>query len=102
MEFCREAKWRDGSVVVSLAEKKNFDCIFWKDGCSVYEVRPVQCETYPFWRWIIADENTWRAEMHECPGIGGDKIWSKEKVMEEMHRHASNRPILWAEAQEKN
>lgn len=93
--FCRKATWRDGSSVVSLLEKENFDCIFWDGGCTVYEVRPVQCVTYPFWKWVIDDESTWRSEKQECPGIDEGKLWSKEEILEQMHRHFFNRPLKW-------
>lgn len=95
--FCRKAVWRDGTSVVSLIEKENFDCVFWQDGkgCSVYEARPVQCKTYPFWKRVIADKNAWKVESMECPGIGSGKLWSKDEVLDQMQRHALNHPVLW-------
>jgi len=54
----------------SLIEKPNADCIFMeKGGCSIYEVRPTQCRTYPFWHEVMAGEEAWRKESTECPGI---------------------------------
>ncbi len=53
-------------------------CIFWDEegkGCSVYELRPKQCRTYPFWKEILASEDAWRKEADACGGIepGGDR-----------------------------
>src|SRR5690242_4772461 len=35
----------------SLREKANGDCIFYDKsvGCTIYEARPGQCRTWPFW-----------------------------------------------------
>ncbi|MEM7582698.1 MAG: YkgJ family cysteine cluster protein [Acidobacteriota bacterium] len=58
----------------SLRERSNYDCIFYREGtgCSVYEARPGQCRTYPFWPRIMATETTWQIEAEHCPGIGYD------------------------------
>jgi Fe-S-cluster containining protein len=45
------------------------DCIFFDrkiNGCGVYEARPTQCRTFPFWDYF----KTHRDELkRECPGI---------------------------------
>ena len=63
----RKGRWRG----VTLLEKENYDCIFWENGsgCTVYEDRPRQCRTYPFWRRVLASPQTWRDESEECPGM---------------------------------
>jgi Fe-S-cluster containining protein len=54
----------------SLIEKRNHDCIFLEGGaCSIYEVRPTQCRTYPFWPEPLKSPESWQAEARECPGI---------------------------------
>lgn len=37
--------------------------------CRIYNVRPAQCRTYPFWP-ELADPKIWRAESKRCEGIG--------------------------------
>jgi uncharacterized protein len=38
--------------------------------CTVYEARPVQCRTFPFWGDMI-DERGWTHEAHTlCEGVG--------------------------------
>jgi Fe-S-cluster containining protein len=46
-KYCR---WVDqgGDPILSLVEKSNFDCIFWDQGCTIYQARPDQCRSYPF------------------------------------------------------
>jgi Fe-S-cluster containining protein len=57
-----------GEERLSLKEKSNYDCIFWKEGCTVYEDRPLQCKTYPFWLSMLDSEETWNSM--SCPGMG--------------------------------
>lgn len=59
---------------VSLVERVNDDCIFYREGtgCLVYEARPVQCRTYPFWGKILRGPRTWSEEAKKCPGIHED------------------------------
>ncbi len=53
-----------------LVEKKNHDCIFLKDNkCSIYQVRPKQCRTYPWWKENLNSEESWRLASKECEGI---------------------------------
>jgi len=43
--------------------------------CSIYEVRPRQCQTYPYWSEIFYSEQAWHDEAKRCEGIGcGDVI----------------------------
>ena len=56
----------------SIKEKKNGDsheCIFYdatKNGCTIYDARPLQCKTFPFWDYY----KTRIGELKlECPGI---------------------------------
>lgn len=49
----------------------NYGCIFLKEGkyCGVYEARPKQCRTYPFWLMNIASMQHWLEEAERCEGI---------------------------------
>jgi Fe-S-cluster containining protein len=57
---------------VSLRERANYDCVFFdtERGCTVYEDRPRQCRTYPFWESILHSRETWSEEAEYCEGIG--------------------------------
>ena len=37
--------------------------------CSVYKVRPLQCQTYPFWPEILRSKRAWNQEASRCEGI---------------------------------
>jgi Fe-S-cluster containining protein len=80
--YCRWMLWPDGkggSVerlslrerTVGMGPERSEDCVFWRDGCTVYEARPLQCRTYPFWSELLASEEVWRKTGESCPGIGG-------------------------------
>jgi Fe-S-cluster containining protein len=62
---------RVGIQSVSLIEKANRDCVF-QDAvdrtCTVYEQRPTQCRTYPFWPEFATSVEGWREVMRDCPG----------------------------------
>ena len=55
---------------LSLTEKANFDCSLWQDGaCTVYESRPLQCRSFPFWDANLASPDAWSEAAASCPGI---------------------------------
>ena len=41
-KYCRWANYYHGTTVLALQEQKNYDCILWENGCSLYEHRPSQ------------------------------------------------------------
>lgn len=59
----------------SIKEKPYDDgvaCVFFDEilkNCSIYEARPRQCRTFPFWRYFITNAGELVAE---CPGIKFD------------------------------
>jgi Fe-S-cluster containining protein len=67
---------------LALVEKPNWDCVFWEEarGCTVYDARPAQCRTYPFWPEVVRSRASWRAEKARCPGIaqGGRRYLPEE------------------------
>ena len=93
--FCRCIVLDDGSKLLSLRENSKFECIFWKEnaGCSVYPLRPVQCRTYPFWSNVLKDEENWNKEKERCPGINEGELFTKEKILEDLHFYESRNII---------
>ena len=50
-------------------------CVFLTaDGCSIHEVKPTQCRTYPFWPSLIQSREMWKEEGKFCPGIGKGEL----------------------------
>ncbi|MGQ9631999.1 MAG: YkgJ family cysteine cluster protein [bacterium] len=65
----------------SLIEDERYNCIFWKDGCTVYPHRPYQCRSYPFWAENVRSERAWNEEAKRCPGINVGRLHTKEEIL---------------------
>jgi Fe-S-cluster containining protein len=98
-EYCRKV---DGQF--SLKEFRNssgnYDCVFLKEEkvtvraaagggpvvharrrCAVYEVRPLQCRTWPFWPENLWSRKTWDHAARRCQGMNaGHRHFSREKI----------------------
>ncbi|MDE5898654.1 MAG: YkgJ family cysteine cluster protein [Treponemataceae bacterium] len=96
-ENCRWADYYGGRTVLALKEKRNYDCWLWDGGCTAYSARPVQCETYPFWSWMLSDEAVWTECAADCPGMNEGRLWSREEIEECRRRCSGNRPLERAE-----
>lgn len=53
------------------------DCVFLdrakvpgKAVCGVYEDRPAQCRTWPFWKSNLVSRRSWELAKRRCPGMG--------------------------------
>lgn len=66
----------------SLIEKKpSKDCIFLADGrCDIYEVRPTQCRTWPFWSSNLETPEDWSLAGLRCPGINRGSLVSLDEI----------------------
>jgi Fe-S-cluster containining protein len=76
--YCRWTPNTDGGEQLSLKEKPDYDCIFWSNGCALYDARPLQCRAYPFWPSMIASREAWEAA--KCPGMGTGTLYSREEI----------------------
>ena len=92
-KYCRFVPYYDGSEVLCLLEKENYECILWDNGCTAYNARPIQCSTYPFWSYILKNQQTWNEEAKECPGINkGEKV-SFTDIQKAKEMYESNFPL---------
>lgn len=67
----------------SLVEFPNGDCVFLDTetrGCTIYQARPRQCRTWPFWDSNLRSESTWAATCESCPGSGKGKLHQLEHI----------------------
>lgn len=92
--FCRWVPEGNGWEFLSLRDLSNYDCVLWgKDGCSVYEARPAQCRTYPFWPFIVEDKESWAEESKDCPGIGCGGLHPREEIEAELKEYGREERI---------
>lgn len=67
----------------SLVEFPNGDCVFFDNEsrkCQVYEGRPRQCRTWPFWHSNVRTPETWQETCSICPGSGQGQVYSLEEI----------------------
>jgi len=67
----------------SLIEYPNGDCVFFDNQarrCSVYNARPRQCRTWPFWDSNVKSPDDWAYTCSICPGSGQGKLHSLEQI----------------------
>jgi len=59
------------------------DCQFLSNkSCTVYEGRPNQCRTWPFWPENMSPK-AWQKEVASfCPGVGKGKVFSAKEIKE--------------------
>jgi uncharacterized protein len=93
-KFCRRIGNR-----LSLKEVRSsqglYDCIFLKEQritargkpptvkrvCSIYDVRPLQCRTWPFWDGNLASKENWHAAAKRCHGMNrGPRTFSASQI----------------------
>ena len=60
-------------------------CIFLEGRrCGIYQARPTQCRTWPFWPEVL-DAKTWSTEVKGfCAGVDKGKVWTKEEIEEQL------------------
>ncbi len=98
--YCRYEENDSGEKFLVLKVLSNGDCIFWnkelfdgKGGCDCYEVRPVQCSTYPFWTKILTNRKSWEKEAEKCPGINCGTLRTKEEIEEQLELYRGRVPL---------
>ena len=67
----------------SLIEKPGgHECVFFDQGCTIYDVRPEQCRTFPFWKEHLVSLESWDEPLEECPGTGAGRLFSRGEIDE--------------------
>lgn len=73
---------RNVGIRKSLVEYDNGDCVFLDDQrkCTVYEDRPRQCKTWPFWDSNVATPDDWDYTCSVCPGCNKGNFVPLEEI----------------------
>jgi Fe-S-cluster containining protein len=74
----------------SLREKRSaygLDCVFLdresapgKAVCGIYEDRPEQCRTWPFWKSLVQSRRNWEAAKRTCPGLDRGRLTPPQQI----------------------
>jgi Fe-S-cluster containining protein len=78
---------RQVGIRKSLIEYDNGDCVFFDNAarkCTVYEARPGQCRTWPFWQSNVRTKKAWDATCAVCPGSGQGKLYPAEHILHQI------------------
>jgi len=79
-EFRRRYMRKDGGRL-SVREEADGRCVFFEEGkCRIYRLRPVQCRTFPFWKWNVAKKENWDIVAGECPGVGKGRRFTLAEI----------------------
>ncbi|MBP7652342.1 YkgJ family cysteine cluster protein [Candidatus Dependentiae bacterium] len=73
-DFKKKYTKKENLKTTLIEIKKNesdYRCIFLteKNKCLIYDCRPHQCKTYPYWKKIIQDDSYLDYVKNDCPGI---------------------------------
>ena len=65
-----------------LKEKSNYDCVLLDAAgrCVAYEVRPLQCRTWPFWPTNLVSRRAWDDAARRCPGMNSGPLYRLEQI----------------------
>ena len=86
LDFC-QMYISEYSQGFSLREMANGDCCLLRDGkCQVYEARPLQCRTWPWWPGNLKSQAAWHEAGERCPGIGRGRLWSAAEIGRQRRR----------------
>jgi len=85
--YCTKLKVSERRFAWHLNEdKKNPDCLFLKGkGCSIYEARPTQCRTWPFWPEVMEPKAWKRDVMDFCPGVGKGPLIEANEISRQLN-----------------
>ena len=67
----------------SLRDYPNGDCVFLDPRtrrCRVYNARPVQCRTWPFWNINLENPENWKQTCEVCPGAGAGRLYQLDEI----------------------
>lgn len=71
---------------LALVDSGSGDCpLLGDDGrCRVYDSRPVQCRTWPWWEENLVSRRRWDAAATRCPGMNQGEVHSRLYIESEM------------------
>lgn len=74
------------------------ECLFLKQKkCGIYQARPTQCRTWPFWPEVM-NAKTWNKEVKNfCPGVGKGKLISPNEIQKNLDEQTHSEKALHRE-----
>jgi len=76
-----------GRSIRERAGPRGFDCVFLdrdsipgKAVCAIYEHRPSQCRTWPFWTKLLRSRDDWIRAKATCPGLDSGRLYTPVEI----------------------
>jgi len=79
-EFEKRFLVTDPDGETSFRIEANGDCIFWNQGCTIYDARPRQCRTFPFWSVNLESPEAWNGLTATCHGVGRGRLYELDEI----------------------
>lgn len=84
-EFRKKCLRRIGLRLTIKENQQTKDCIFLtrfkgSKGCAIYDFRPTQCRTWPFWSSNLHSPDDWNYAAMKCPGINKGKLYTFDEI----------------------
>jgi uncharacterized protein len=72
-------RWTRGVAAIDAGDAP---CPFYAAdrGCTIYEARPTQCRTFPFWPELVTRKRSWERGARSCEGIGRGERRPPEEI----------------------
>jgi uncharacterized protein len=89
--YCRKVGRQFALKEIKNPRTGGYDCIFIKELpaigdaharriCSVYESRPLQCRTWPFWEGNLMTRKAWHHASRTCLGMNSGRLFSRGEI----------------------
>lgn len=76
-----------GRSIIERKGPRGLDCVFLDRGsipgkavCGIYEHRPGQCRTWPFWPGLLRSRDDWIRAKATCPGLDQGRLYPPEEI----------------------
>ena len=90
-KYCRRVAGQYALKEVKNPRSGEHDCIFIKEIatengghrkriCTVYEARPLQCRTWPFWDGNLSSEQAWNRAARSCLGMNHGELFDRQRI----------------------
>lgn len=66
-----------------------------ENGCSVHEVKPLQCSSFPYWPELLEDATERQEAAKYCPGLGHGPLVNIELAQEVAEQMKASFPQLY-------
>jgi Fe-S-cluster containining protein len=90
-KYCRRVAGQYALKEIKNTRCGEYDCVFMKEItpeggshrkriCTVYEARPLQCRTWPFWEGNLSSAVAWKRAARSCLGMNHGEFFDRKTI----------------------